>query len=41
MEIKEKKNQQKFAKIRKRNILLDVLSLKSNSKLIFRLFVKF
>ena len=35
------KNKQKFAKMRKRNIQLDVFSPKSNSKLIFRIFVNF
>ena len=30
------KNQQKFAKMRKRNIELDVLNQKSHSKVIFR-----
>ena len=35
------KNKQKFAKMRKRNIQLDVFSPKSNSKLILRIFVNF
>ena len=35
------KKKQKFSKVRKRNIQLDVLSPKSNSKLIFRIFLIF